>query len=401
MTITVGFLVFPDMQLLDLAGPYEIFSALPDCDIHLFWKTREPLACSAGMLFQPTTTLDDGPLVDVLCIPGGVGINPLLLDKEVQAWVQRQASAARFVSSVCTGALLLGAAGLLAGQRATTHWRYHDLLAEFGAIPVRQRVVRDGNLITGGGVTAGMDFGLVLVAALRGQAAAEEIQLALEYAPEPPFQAGRPEDAPKDTLEVVRRRTETLRAERERMIGAWRKLPLNLSDKGNDIICTPLIRELRQDDDAAYRSLWRDALQQHAQYFRIAAGDNVPAGIPTRGAEDSFTLGAFEKNALVGIVSLERDRGVKLRHKVLLFRMFVAPEVAGRGVGKSLLQEALSRTQDIDDLRYIHLTVLERNQRARALYRSLGFVDFALEPEAVRMDADYVGEVQMMRFLRR
>ncbi|QQD73593.1 DJ-1/PfpI family protein [Acidithiobacillus ferrivorans] len=230
MTITVGFLVFPDMQLLDLAGPYEIFSALPDCDIHLFWKTREPLACSAGMLFQPTTTLDDGPLVDVLCIPGGVGINPLLLDKEVQAWVQRQASAARFVSSVCTGALLLGAAGLLAGQRATTHWRYHDLLAEFGAIPVRQRVVRDGNLITGGGVTAGMDFGLVLVAALRGQAAAEEIQLALEYAPEPPFQAGRPEDAPKDTLEVVRRRTETLRAERERMIGAWRKLPLNLSD---------------------------------------------------------------------------------------------------------------------------------------------------------------------------
>ncbi len=175
----------------------------------------------------------------------------------------------------------------------------------------------------------------------------------------------------------------------------------NLSDKGNDMICTPLIRELRQDDDAAYRSLWREALQQHAQYFRIAAGDDVPAGIPTRGAEDSFTLGAFEKNALVGIVSLERDRGVKLRHKALLFRMFVAPEVAGRGVGKSLLQELLSRTQGIDDLRYIHLTVLERNQRARALYRSLGFVDFALEPEAVRMDADYVGEVQMMRFLRR
>ncbi|MBU2856206.1 GNAT family N-acetyltransferase [Acidithiobacillus ferrooxidans] len=158
---------------------------------------------------------------------------------------------------------------------------------------------------------------------------------------------------------------------------------------------------MRQDDDPAYRALWLDALQQHAQYFRTAAGDDVPAGIPTRGAEDRLTLGAFEKNALVGIVSLERDRGVKLRHKALLFRMFVASEVAGRGVGNSLLLEVLSRTQGIDDLRCIHLTVLERNQRARDLYRSLGFVDFALEPEAVRMDAEYMGEVQMMRFLRR
>ncbi|WP_423856184.1 GNAT family N-acetyltransferase [Acidithiobacillus ferrianus] len=402
MTITVGFLVFPGIQLLDLAGPYEIFSALSDGDIHLFWKTREPVACSAGMHFYPTTTLGEGPLVDVLCIPGGVGINPLLCDEEVRGWVRRQGSAAQFVTSVCTGALLLGAAGLLAGRRATTHWRYHDLLAEFGAIPVKERVVRDGNLITGGGVTAGIDFGLVLVTALRGQAAAEEIQLALEYAPEPPFQAGRPEDAPKDIVEVVRRRTETLRAERERMMGAWRKIPPSLCDKSQrHDLRTPLVRELRQDDDPAYRSLWRDALQQYAQYFRTAAGDDVPAGIPTRGAEDSFTLGAFEKNALVGIISLERDRGVKLRHKALLFRMFVAPEVAGRGVGKSLLQEALSRAQGIDDLRYIHLTVLERNQRARALYRSLGFVDFALEPEAVRMDADYAGEVQMMRFLRK
>uniref|UniRef100_E6QFG8 ThiJ/PfpI domain protein n=1 Tax=mine drainage metagenome TaxID=410659 RepID=E6QFG8_9ZZZZ len=221
MTVTVGFLVFPGIQLLDLAGPYEIFSALPDSEIHLFWKARGPLACSAGMLLQPTTPLDDGPLVDVLCIPGGVGINLLLLDKEVQAWVQRQASTAQFVTSVCTGALLLGAAGLLAGRRATTHWRYHDLLAEFGAIPVKERVVRDGNLITGGGVTAGVDFGLVVVAALRGQAAAEEIQLALEYAPEPPFQAGRPGDAPKDIVEVVLRRTETLHAERERVTGQW------------------------------------------------------------------------------------------------------------------------------------------------------------------------------------
>ncbi len=219
--ITAGFLVFPGVQLLDVAGPYEILSALPDCDTRLFWKTREPVACSAGMRFYPTATLEDGPLVDVLCIPGGIGINPLLLDKDVRAWVQRQAAAAKFVTSVCTGALLLGVAGLLAGRRATTHWRYHDLLARFGAIPVKERVVQDGNLITGGGVTAGIDFGLVMVAALRGQAAAEEIQLALEYAPKPPFQAGNPEDAPNDILEVVRCRTGTVRAEREQIIGTW------------------------------------------------------------------------------------------------------------------------------------------------------------------------------------
>ncbi len=401
MTTRVGFLVFPGLQLLDLAGPYEIFSALSDCEVHLFWKTREPLACSAGMLFQPTATLDYELPVDVLCIPGGVGLNVLLQDEEILSWIQRQAATAQFVTSVCTGALLLGVAGLLAGRRATTHWRYLDLLTECGAIPIRERVVQDGNLITGGGVTAGIDFGLVLIAALRGQGAAEEIQLAMKYAPEPPFQAGRPDDAPRDVLEVVRCRTEALHAERERMIGTWRNIPLSLSDKGEDVICAPLVRELGQDDDFAYRSLWQDAMQQHAQYFRIAAGDDVPVGIPTRGANDSFTLGAFEKNVLVGIVSLERDRGLKLRHKALLFRMFVAPEAAGRGLGRSLLQAVLSRAQEIDNLRSVRLTVLERNHRARALYRSLGFVDFALEPDAVHMDTDYVAEVQMIRFLKK
>lgn len=220
--VTAGILVFPGVQLLDVAGPYEILSALPDCDTQLFWKSQEPVSCSGGMRFYPTATLKDGPSVDVLCIPGGVGINALLLDEEVRAWVQRQASAAQFVTSVCTGALLLGAAGLLTGRRATTHWRYHDLLAQFGAIPIKERVVRDGKLITGGGVTAGMDFGLVVAAALRGQSAAEEIQLALEYAPEPPFQAGDPDDAPPNILAAVRARTQAVRAEREQLISSLR-----------------------------------------------------------------------------------------------------------------------------------------------------------------------------------
>ncbi len=167
------------------------------------------------------------------------------------------------------------------------------------------------------------------------------------------------------------------------------------------MICAALIRELRQDDDSAYRSLWRDALCQHAQYFRTAAEDNVPAGIPTREAKDSFTLGAFDNDVLVGIVSLERDLGVKLRHKALLSRMFVTPKVAGCGIGKSMVQAVLDRARGVDDLRYIYLTVLEQNQRARNLYRSLSFVDFALEPQAVRMGGKYVGEVRMMRFLRK
>jgi cyclohexyl-isocyanide hydratase len=144
------------------------------------------------------------------------------LDDEIVNWVRQQASAARWITSVCTGALLLGTAGLLAGRRATTHWRYHDLLPSFDAIAVRERVVQDGNLITGGGVTAGIDFALAVVAALRGQAAAEEIQLALEYAPSPPFQAGKPEDAPGEVLRAVESRTQGLYEERAQILDGWR-----------------------------------------------------------------------------------------------------------------------------------------------------------------------------------
>ncbi len=218
MLTTVGFLVFPGVQLLDLAGPYEIFAALPDCAIQLFWKTHEPIVCSTGLTFQPTRTLREDSPLSVLCIPGGTGINPLLLDEEVLCWVRRHASKAQFVTSVCTGALLLGAAGLLTGRRATTHWRYHDLLDKFGAIPAKERVVQDGGLITGGGVTAGIDFGLAVVAALRGPAVAEEIQLTLEYCPKPPFTAGQPEEAPEAVLAAVRNQTRVLYEERAQIV---------------------------------------------------------------------------------------------------------------------------------------------------------------------------------------
>jgi cyclohexyl-isocyanide hydratase len=225
MTLHIGMLVFSGVQQLDLTGPYEVFASLPDTNLHLVARGREPVRSVTGLALTPSMTFADCPALDVLCIPGGAGVNALLRDAATLAFVRRQALGARYVTSVCTGALLLGAAGLLRGKRATTHWASHDLLAAFGAVPVRARVVREENLITGGGVTAGIDFALTLVAELAGREAAEAIQLALEYAPEPPFAAGTPETAPAAVLAAVRARGAALRAERESLVRAVTETP--------------------------------------------------------------------------------------------------------------------------------------------------------------------------------
>ena len=235
MTTTVGFLIFPGVQLLDLSGPYEVFAAMPDCGIRLFWKTLESVPSSTGLLLHPNATLNDRYPLEVLCIPGGAGINALCQDDEVVAWIGQKAAKARWVTSVCTGALLLGVAGLLKGRRATTHWRYHDLLSIFAAIPVRERVVQDGNLITGGGVTAGIDFALSLVAALRGRSTAEAVQLALEYAPSPPFQSGQPEDAPRAVVQMEESRTQWLYEERSQILRRWRERQHSLSSPNREV----------------------------------------------------------------------------------------------------------------------------------------------------------------------
>lgn len=220
MTLQIGLLLFPQVQQLDLTGPYEVFASLPGTTMHLPARTLDPVRTATGLILVPTTTLDDCPALDVLCVPGGIGVNALLGDETVLGFVRRQAAGARFVTSVCTGALVLGAAGLLRGRRATTHWASHDLLAAFGAIPVHGRVVRDGNLLTGGGVTAGIDFALTLVAELAGREAAETIQLKLEYAPAPPFAAGSPDTAPAAIIAEARSRGASSRAEREALIAA-------------------------------------------------------------------------------------------------------------------------------------------------------------------------------------
>ncbi|WP_175714726.1 DJ-1/PfpI family protein [Burkholderia ambifaria] len=207
MTLHIGLLVFPGVQQLDLTGPHDVLASLPDATVHLVWKSRDTVASSSGLALAPTCTFDDCPPLDVICVPGGIGINDLLLDAETIAFVQQRAATARYVTSVCTGALLLGVAGLLHGRRATTHWAFHELLEPLGAVPVRERVVRDGNLITGGGVTAGIDFALTIAAELAGDEEAQSIQLALEYAPAPPFDAGSPDTAPASVLKRVTERS--------------------------------------------------------------------------------------------------------------------------------------------------------------------------------------------------
>lgn len=204
--LSVGLLIFPKVQQLDLTGPYEVFATLPETEVSLVWKTTGPIESVTGMVIEANRTFDAAPAFDVLCVPGGPGVNALMEDEEVLAFIRAQAKSVKYITSVCTGSLVLGAAGLLKGRRATTHWASHHLLPRLGAEAVEARVVRDGPIWTGGGVTAGIDMALGVVEALRGREAAETVQLYLEYAPEPPFASGHPSEAP-DTIVASARET--------------------------------------------------------------------------------------------------------------------------------------------------------------------------------------------------
>jgi cyclohexyl-isocyanide hydratase len=193
--LNVGLLLFPEMTQLDLTGPYEVFVSLPRTAVHLIWKTLEPVTTGGGLRMLPTTTLATCPKLDVICVPGGPGQVALMRDAEVLGFLRNQASTCRYVTSVCTGSLVLGAAGLLRGFRATSHWLSLDQLALLGATPVAERVVMDGNRITGGGVTSGIDFAIFVAAQLFGEEVAKEVQLRLEYDPAPPFNSGSPRTA--------------------------------------------------------------------------------------------------------------------------------------------------------------------------------------------------------------
>lgn len=209
-----GMLVFPNLTQLDLTGPYEVLARLPGAETLLLWKTLDPVRSERGLTILPTATFASCPPLDLILVPGGPGVNPLLEDAEVLEFVRRAAAEARTVVSVCTGALLLGAAGLLRGRRAATHWMSRELLRAFGAEPMAERVVSDGKFITGGGVTAGIDVALSVVAGVAGRAAAEAIQLAIEYDPAPPFASGSPEGADPAVRDAVLAAAEPRQRER-------------------------------------------------------------------------------------------------------------------------------------------------------------------------------------------
>jgi len=193
--ISVAFLLFPGVTQLDLTGPAQVLSRLGNTKLDLVWKSLDPVMTDAGFAIMPTATFDNVVKADILCVPGGIGVTDVMMDEAAMAWVRQVGSQAQWVTSVCTGSLILGAAGLLKGYRATSHWAWHDNLALFGAEPVKARTVFDRNRVTGGGVTAGIDFALALTAAIRGEDHARLVQLSLEYDPAPPLDSGSPEKA--------------------------------------------------------------------------------------------------------------------------------------------------------------------------------------------------------------
>jgi cyclohexyl-isocyanide hydratase len=196
MSFQTGFVIFPNLTQLDFTGPLQVLARLPGAETHIIAKTRDPVPSDCGLSLVPTRTFAEAPQLDLLCIPGGFGVDQAMEDDATIAFVRAQGANAKYVTSVCTGAFILGAAGLLRGKRATTHWAYHHLLPRVGAIPVQERVVRDGNMFTGGGVTAGLDFAFTVMDEIAGPEHAQAVQLGLEYDPRPPFDAGSPRRAP-------------------------------------------------------------------------------------------------------------------------------------------------------------------------------------------------------------
>ena len=200
---SVGIVLFENVTQLDATGPYEVFSRMPRTAVHLVAETTAPVRTEWGMRILPDGTFASAPAFDLLCVPGGWGINAMLEHDALLGFLRERGANARYVTSVCSGALLLGAAGLLRGYRATTHWMSLDFLRAFGAEPVEERVVRDRNRITGGGVTAGIDFALFVAGELFGDAVAQSIQLAVEYDPAPPYSSGSPRVAPEGVTRRV------------------------------------------------------------------------------------------------------------------------------------------------------------------------------------------------------
>ena len=213
MPLNIGFVIFPDLTQLDFTGPLQVLSRLPQSAIHIIAKSASPVASDCGLSLLPTHTFANCPPLDLICIPGGSeGVCGIINDRKTIEFVRQQAGAAKYITAVCTGTFVLGVAGLLKGRRATTHWAYTDLLPLVGATYEKARVVKDGNVITGGGVTAGIDFGLSVAGEIAGETTARRIQLGIEYDPAPPFDSGHPDKAPTLKSELLSVRYDKFRA---------------------------------------------------------------------------------------------------------------------------------------------------------------------------------------------
>jgi cyclohexyl-isocyanide hydratase len=226
----IGMLIFPRLTQLDMTGPYEVLARLPNTKVHLVAHTLAPVTTDRGMQIVPTVTFADCPPLDVVMVPGGPGQQDLMEDAVVLEFLRWQARGAKYVTSVCTGSLVLGAAGLLKGKRATSHWAAIEHLKALGAIPVSERVVVDGNVITGAGVASGIDFALEVAARLEGEEVARQIQLQIEYDPAPPYNSGSPATASAETVASVRGRIASLNEQRREVaarIGSKLGVPQN------------------------------------------------------------------------------------------------------------------------------------------------------------------------------
>jgi cyclohexyl-isocyanide hydratase len=214
MTRRIGMLIFPRLTQLDMTGPYEVLARLPDTQVDLVAKTMDPVTTDRGMQIVPTVTYETCPPLDIVMVPGGPGQQDLMEDEAALSFLRKQAAGAKYVTSVCTGSLVLAAAGLLKGKRATCHWAAIEHLALLGAVPTKERVVVDGNVVTGAGVASGIDFALTLASILEGEAVAREIQLQIEYDPDPPFDGGSPKTARPETIAALSSRLSKLNEER-------------------------------------------------------------------------------------------------------------------------------------------------------------------------------------------
>ncbi|MGA9954007.1 MAG: DJ-1/PfpI family protein [Bradyrhizobium sp.] len=224
--LQIGILIFPNVTQLDFTGPLQVFSSLPNTTVHLIWKRIEPVTSDTVLTMTPTVGFADCPQLDVICVPGGAGTDDMVNDQEMLQFLRSQATGAKYVTSVCTGSLVLGAAGLLRGYKATTHWTAMEYLGPYGALPTKTRVCVDRNRVTGGGVTAGIDFALTLVSVMVDRQTAEAIQLRLEYNPAPPFTSGSPDTAPP---EILARMNQRIAAGRERRGAANQRAAARLS----------------------------------------------------------------------------------------------------------------------------------------------------------------------------